>query len=137
MTEKIVVDGLPAFKTFIGSVPETDAVLSEFPAKAHFAALIKRQKIDEADVQVLDQGAGFFDLFERIFERDVAVVAAGTKSENRSAIDVGAAGDANAGQGLFEFLMRFLIFGLVEDSFAEGPLDLRQKTFTGGEREIF
>ena len=56
--QELVVDGLAAAKSFFGAVPETDAVLAELPAQAHFAALIEAQKIDQADVQVLDQRAG-------------------------------------------------------------------------------
>ena len=36
-------------------------ILAELPAQAYFLAAIARQKVDQADVQILHQGAGLLD----------------------------------------------------------------------------
>ena len=54
LLQKFFVDQFSAAKAFLGTVPESNAILAEFPAQAHFPALVERQEIDQADVEVFD-----------------------------------------------------------------------------------
>lgn len=136
VTQKFVVDGFAAAKTFLSAVPEADAILAELPAEAYFASVIETQKIDEADVQVLDQGAGLLDLIEGFFERGDAGVAAGAEGEIRSTVDASAAGRADMLQGAGELVVGFPVLGLVEEGVAKGALHLGQQALAFRQGEV-
>lgn len=113
IAQKIVVDRLASTKTLFSAMPEMDSVLAQFPAQANLAALIKRQEIEQPDVQVFDQGAGFFDLLHGVLERGGAAVAARPKREKRGAVHARSAGDADVRLELVEFAIALLIFGFL------------------------
>jgi len=136
VAKKIVVDGFAAAKALFCAVPEADAILAELPAQAYFAAVIKTQKIDEADVQVLDQGAGLLHLIHGFFERGGAGVAAGSEGEIRSTVDAGSAGSSDMLHGTGEFVLGFPILCLVEQGVAKGALHLGQQTLAFGHGKV-
>lgn len=136
LSQEMFIDGLAAFKSFFGSMPEADAGFAEFPAETDFAALIKTEKIDEADVEILDEGAGFFGFGEGVFEGGGARIAAGTEGEDGATVDAGSAGDADFREGLVEFVVGFGVFGFVMHGEVKKTVDFGKKEFGVGEGKV-
>lgn len=136
IAQKIVVDRLASTKTLFSAMPEMDSVFAQFPAQANLAALIKRQEIEQPDVQVFDQGAGFFDLLHGVLERGGAAVAARPKREKRGAVDAGAPGDTDPRLELIQFVRGLLIPGLVAQGVAEKTVEFGNQTLGVGKSEV-
>jgi len=115
---KIVIDRFAAAKSFFESVPKTDLILTQFPAKTDRLPLIAREKIDQSDVDVLDQGASLLHPIGRVFQGSGAGIAAGTKSQMRSGIDPRSSCHADALSIILDVLVSFLILGFIEENVA-------------------
>src|SRR6266849_1620915 len=76
MRAKFCVDGLATGKTFLRSVPEADAFLTEFPAEIHFVAAKQGGEIDQTDVKIFDQTTGFLNFLDSGLQALGALVAA-------------------------------------------------------------
>ena len=63
-TEVAGVERLAAGETFVLPMIETDAILSELPAKIDFFIADERWKVKQADIEILDDAAGFQDAVE-------------------------------------------------------------------------
>src|SRR5436309_12392642 len=63
------VERLAAGETFILAMIKTNAILAELPAKINFFIADDRRKIEQANVKILDDAAGFQDAVERGLQR--------------------------------------------------------------------
>src|SRR5713101_3921423 len=63
------VKGLASREAFVLAVIKTDAVLADLPAEIHVLVVDDGGKIEQADVEVLDQTAGFENAAERGLHR--------------------------------------------------------------------
>ncbi len=63
------VERLAAGKAFVLAMIKADAVFAEFPAEVNILIVDNRGKIEETDVQILDDAAGFKNAVERRLER--------------------------------------------------------------------
>jgi len=59
------VEGLAAGKAFVLAMVKADAVLTEFPAEIDFLVIDDGGKIEQADIEVLDDATGFENAGER------------------------------------------------------------------------
>src|SRR5579863_7202041 len=134
--EKIVVNRLAPAKSFLGAVPETDAILPEFPAQTHFLPAIEGKKIDQPDVEILDLCADVLDAIQCVLERGGAGVAAGACGQISAAIDASPPGHADVFDAAVELIIGLLKLNAVKECVAESPLDLGQQAFGFGQREV-
>ena len=91
VVKEILVDGLATAEAFIDTVPEDDAGFAEFPAEVDFDSAERRGEIDEADLDILDEAAGFLHCFDGGAELGCGVIAAGFILDSLLAIDYDAA----------------------------------------------
>ena len=63
---KLAINPLASAETFFRAMPVFDSALSQLPAQAHVAVLEAAHEIDQADLQILHDGAGSLDPFERL-----------------------------------------------------------------------
>src|SRR5215467_14057575 len=63
------IDRLAAGEAFILAMIVANAIFAEFPAEIDLFVINDRRKIEQPDVQVLDNAAGFQNLVERRFQR--------------------------------------------------------------------
>lgn len=135
-SEEIVIDGFASAKAFFDAVPEADAILAELPAQAHLTAAVEGEKIDEADVQVLDHRAGELNPVEGVLKSGGAGVAARAERQIRGAVDAGAAGSADVIDARIEPGVGALIFGFMKDGVAQGGFKLGEEALAFLEPEV-
>src|SRR5579864_977620 len=115
IVNKIVINRLASAKSFLQTVPETDSILAQFPAKAHRLPLVVREKVDQADVDVLDQSAGLLHAIGCVLQRSGAGIAAGAHGEVGAGIDSRTSRHADALGVVFQVFMSFLILGAMKE----------------------
>ncbi len=64
--QEIPIDWFATAKAVLHPMPEADPRLAKFPAQAHVAVVKSGQKIDQADIQVLDLGSQSLHLSDRV-----------------------------------------------------------------------
>src|SRR5580700_8641027 len=69
MLQKTRVDELAAAETLGDAVPETDTRLAQSPAQINFLALEQSRKVDEPDVQILNQTTELLHLLDGLLEQ--------------------------------------------------------------------
>src|ERR1700677_990510 len=92
---ELLVDGFASLKPLVEAVPESDSGFAQLPAQTHVAVLKTAEEVDQADVQILDERAGFFDLFERVLKGGDTGVAAGAHGLELALVDTHASGGAD------------------------------------------
>src|SRR5581483_946319 len=134
--EEFLINWLAPPEAFFGSVPEADLVFAELPAQAYIAVPIARHKVEQADIEILDQRPCLFDFLEGLFQRRYAGIPAGPERENVVRVDPRAARHPHPFGGSIHIPLCFLRLGFVESGVAEVTLHLWQGALRLGQREI-
>ena len=62
--QEFLVDRFAATETFFDPVPELNVLLSQSPAEIDFAAMVQGGKVEESNIEILDEAAVLLDSFE-------------------------------------------------------------------------
>src|SRR5215471_15369465 len=75
--EKVLIDGLASAETLVDAVPIVDPRLSQFPAEVDFGSAEQSGKVDQTDIQILDQATDLLYAFDCIAQSCRSLFAPG------------------------------------------------------------
>src|SRR5665213_2250602 len=131
------IDGPAAGETFILTVVETNAVLSQSPAQVHIFVLDHGRKIDESRIEVFYDASGRLNLLERVLHLLYDLIQVGAQAGRRVVINRNAAHDLNAvGDGAQTFF-KVAHFAAPLHRIDQQRLDLTARVFGFRETEYF
>ena len=130
MVEKILVNRFSPGKTFVDAVPELNARLAHFPAQINFAIAKQSGEVDQADVQVLNDAAGFLHTFESGFKTFGVAVVEQALSVNGFTIDQDSTHHDDSLGDRLKLALHLVHLGFERDGFQNGFFDFGQKALS-------
>jgi len=110
MDKEFLIDPSPASEAVFHGMPKLDGRLSETPAKINFPFFVKRWKINEPGVGVLDQYTGFLNFLKFPFQPRETLLLTALDTFDVSVVHLRAAHHHDIPREILEVAVRLLVF---------------------------